>query len=119
MAEEKKPVKRIKYKDTLPNFFVCAAILIFGASSLISSGSLDYYTVLGTLIKVVPAAFIMGILGWVMGVVLDKKSKKSAFKNLGINNLDLDKILKEVQNEPEMGEPEEIDDIDRNEGATL
>lgn len=85
-----------KKKKTLPKrkrlaaLFTSFSIVIMGALSLSRSMSLDYYTVMGTLYKVLPASFAMGCLGWVMGMILDKPKKR----NLGFNNMFLNEIMK-------------------------
>lgn len=40
------------------------------------SMSIDYYTVLSTLIKIIPACITMGLLGWVMGMILDQPKQR-------------------------------------------
>lgn len=80
--------KGISNRKRLAAVFASLSLFIMGASSLYTSMSLDYYTVLGTLQKVVPASFIMGSLGWVMGMILDKprKRKKANYNDIGLNN---------------------------------
>lgn len=62
-------------RKRLAAIFASFTILIMGTASLMQSMSFDYYSVLGTLSKVIPSAFILGCLGWVMGMILDKPKK--------------------------------------------
>lgn len=79
-------------RKRLAAIFASFAILIMGTSSLLESMSLDYYTVLGTLEKVLPASIILGGLGWVMGMVLDKPKKRNviSYNSLFLNDLKKD-----------------------------
>lgn len=64
--------KKLGYRQRLSAIFASFAILVVGTISLLETMSLDYYSVLGTLEKVIPASLILGTLGWSMGMVLDK-----------------------------------------------
>lgn len=68
--------KGLQYKKKLAAVFASFAILIMGTASLLQSMSLDYYSVLNTLTKVIPACAVIGFLGWVMGVILDQPRKR-------------------------------------------
>lgn len=68
--------KIISQRKKLAAIFASFSILIMGTASLLESMSLDYYSVLSTLSKVVPATIALGSLGWVMGMILDKPRKK-------------------------------------------
>lgn len=83
--------KIISNRKRLAAVFASFSIIIMGTVSLLQSMSIDYYSVLGTLTKVIPAAFALGCLGWVMGMVLDKPKKGSRF---AYNQLLLDDLLK-------------------------
>lgn len=83
--------KIISNRKKLAAVFASFSIIIMGTVSLLQSMSIDYYSVLGTLAKVIPAAFTLGCLGWVMGMVLDKPKKGSRF---AYNQLLLDDLLK-------------------------
>ncbi len=79
-----------------------------GTASLLGSMSLDYYSVLNTLQKVIPASLAMALLGWIMGTILDKprvnKGLNFNYTNLvlnKINNIDEDSSDKEPQDEEE------------------
>jgi len=67
--------KTIPQRKRLAAIFASFSILIMGALSLLESQSLDYYSVLGTLEKIIPASIVLGGLGWVMGMVLDKPKR--------------------------------------------
>ena len=67
---------KITERQRLAALYASLAVVVFGASGLIQAMSLDYYTVLGTLQKIIPAAFVLGLLGWVMGAVIEKPSRK-------------------------------------------
>lgn len=81
----------IQYKQKLSAVFASFAVLIMGTISLLESMSIDYYSVLSTLIKVVPASIIMGILGWVMGMILDQPRRR---RRTGHNHLFVNEIMK-------------------------
>ena len=81
--------KKTPEKIRLSAIFASFAILTVGTVSLIENMSLDYYSVLGTLHKVIPAGITLGGLGWIMGMILDrpKKSFSSGYNNLFLNNI--------------------------------
>lgn len=83
--------KVIPQRKRLAAIFASFAILIMGTTSLMESMSLDYYSVLDTLEKVIPSSIILGGLGWVMGMVLDKPKKR---RRIGYNNLFMNEIVK-------------------------
>lgn len=67
--------KRIQQRKRLAAVFASLSILVIGTVSLCESMSLDYYSVLNTLQKIIPASIVIGGLGWVMGMVLDKPKR--------------------------------------------
>ena len=69
--------KKIPYKHRLAALFTSFSILFMGGGSLMRSMSIDYYTVLGTLVKVIPACITMGLIGWVMGMILDQPKRRT------------------------------------------
>lgn len=105
--------KVIPQRKKLSAVFASFAILIMGTASLTRSMSLDYYTVLCTLNKVMPAAFALGALGWVMGMILDKPKRRSP---INYNKLFLSDVVKEdfpktdaITNEPDADFAPEIE----------
>lgn len=64
--------KVIRNKHRFAAVFASFAVLIVGTLSLFTSMSLDYYSVLGSVQKAVPAAILFGFLGYVMGLIVDK-----------------------------------------------
>lgn len=68
--------KQIPARKRLAAIFVSFTILVVGSISLLGNMSIDYYSVLGTMQKLLPASIIIGSLGWVMGMILDKPKKK-------------------------------------------
>ena len=84
--------KILAQRKKLAAVFASFAILIMGTVSLSESMSLDYYTVLGTLSKVIPAAVALGALGWVMGMILDKPKRKAP---INYNKLFLSDVAKD------------------------
>ena len=81
--------KNIQQRKRLAAIFASFSILIVGACSLLESMSLDYYSVLDTIEKVVPATIVLGGIGWIMGMILDKpkKSNKISYNNLFLNDV--------------------------------
>lgn len=67
----------LQQRKRLAAVFASFALLICGTASLLQSMSIDYYSVLNTLNKAIPASIIIGVLGWVMGVILDQPRKRS------------------------------------------
>lgn len=84
--------KGITERQRLAAVFASFSIVIMGTVSLFQSMSLDYYTVLGTLGKIIPASIILGGLGWVMGMVLDKPKRRYASK--GYNSIFMNDVMK-------------------------
>lgn len=83
--------KGISQRKRLAAVFASFSILIMGTVSLFESMSIDYYSVLNTIQKVVPASIALGALGWIMGMILDKPKKRN---KIGHNNLFLNEIMK-------------------------
>lgn len=83
--------KSLPYRKRLAALFVSFSILIMGTGSLTRSMSIDYYTVLNTLTKVIPSCIIMGLLGWVMGMILDQPRRRS---RINYGNMFVNEIMK-------------------------
>lgn len=93
--------KYLQERKRLAAIFASFAILIFGTASLLQSMSLDYYSVLSTLVKVIPASIIIGGLGWVMGMILDQPRRRS---RINYGNLIAQKLVsKDAQDLPKIG----------------
>ena len=87
MAKIKK--EKIVYKKRLSALFAWGALLLVGATSLLDSMSLDYYSVMGTFQKAIPACVVLGAIGWLMGTVLDmpKRGNRIGYSNSFINQM--------------------------------
>jgi hypothetical protein len=96
--------KQMPQRVRLCALFVSFTILIMGGVSLFENMTIDYYSVLGTLTKIIPASIAMGGLGWVMGMILDKPKKASTIK---YNNMFLKNVVKGEL--PENIGPEDLD----------
>lgn len=96
--------KVISQRKKLAAVFASFAILIMGTVSLMESMSLDYYSVLGTLEKVIPAGFILGGIGWVMGMILDRPPKR---QKINYGNIMMSEALKNHFSEETSAETEE------------
>lgn len=83
--------KGISKRKRLAAVFASFSILIMGTVSLFRSMSLDYYSVLNTIQKIIPASIALGGLGWIMGMILDKPKKRG---RIGHNALFLNEIMK-------------------------
>lgn len=90
-------------RKRLAAIFASFAIVLVGASSLMESMSLDYYSVLNTVEKVVPAAIVLGGVGWIMGMILDKPKKRRS--NSAYNNLFLNDVIKKSRASASASEP--------------
>lgn len=84
--------KVISQRKKLAAVFASFAVLIVGTVSLLGSMAIDYYSVINTVGKIVPSALILGSIGWVMGMILDKPHKRQG-RNYN-NNLILNELLK-------------------------
>lgn len=82
--------KNISQRKRLAAVFASFSIVIVGTVSLLESMSLDYYSVLNTVEKIIPACLALGSLGWVMGAILDRPKKRN---KAGHNNLFLNEIM--------------------------
>lgn len=105
--------KKFQYKSRLAAIFASFTILITGAASLLGAMSLDYYSVLGTLQKAIPASFVMGTLGWVMGAILDqpRRRPKEGYTNMFVKELmkkELEKMEDELEEDGELKSEEPI-----------
>ena len=89
--------KVILQRKRLAAIFASFAILIIGTASLLESMSLDYYSVLNTLQKIIPASLALGGLGWFMGMILDKQKKHRG--RGGHNNLFINELMKNTASE--------------------
>jgi len=80
---------RLPQRKRLAAIFASFTILIMGTMSLLESMSLDYYSVLSTLQKIIPASIIIGGLGWIMGMILDKPKRRNrlSYNSLFTKNL--------------------------------
>lgn len=94
--------KSISQRKRLTAVFVSFTVLIIGTLSLVESQTLDYYSVLGTLEKLIPASIVFGGLGWIMGMILDKPKKvqridyNTLFQNPK-KDLQIEKLLESVE----------------------
>ena len=64
-------------RKRLAAVFASFAILVYGTASLMCDMAINYYTVLDTLEKIIPSTFVIGGLGWVIGMILDKPKRRS------------------------------------------
>jgi len=93
--------KELPYRHRLTALFISFAILLTGTGSLTRTMSLDYYSVLNTLLKIIPSCIIMGILGWVMGMILDQPRRRS---KINYGNLFVNEIMKSTPAESSTAE---------------
>lgn len=95
--------KNISQRKRLAALFASFAIIFVGTFSLLETMSLDYYSVLGTFKKVLPASIILGCLGWVMGMILDrpKRHQRASYNNMFLNEITKNNSLNTISNEPE------------------
>ena len=101
--------KRLSERKRLAAIFVSFTILLVGAISLSENMSIDYYSVMDTVQKIIPASIVMGALGWIMGMVLDKPQGSRKINS----NLFLDQMMKNDLTQSQ--ESEENNDIDKEE----
>lgn len=89
--------KKISQRKRLAAIFASFSVLAVGTVSLFESMTIDYYSVLDTVEKILPAAIILGCMGWVMGMILDKPKKKTKV-GVDYSSLFLNKSIKEDLN---------------------
>lgn len=99
--------KGLSQRKRLAAIFASFSILIIGTLSLAETMSIDYYSVLNTLQKVIPASVIIGSLGWVIGMILDKpkKARRISFNDTFLNNVMKDEIPDMSETETNIDEP--------------
>lgn len=83
--------KKFFYKTHLCALFASFATILVGTASLLENGAIDYYSVIGALTKILPAAAMMALLGWCIGAIIDKPKTKI---NTDYNNPLLNELLK-------------------------
>lgn len=106
--------KSIPERKRLAALFASFAIVIMGAASLLESMSLDFYTVLGTLEKIVPAATVLGGIGWVMGMVLDKPRRRNVGGSRVLNNVFLNEVMKSPTHSENNTQKESSESAEKN-----
>lgn len=109
--------QNIPQRKRLAAVFASCAVLVMGTASLLQSMSLDYYSVLNTIQKIIPAGFALGALGWVIGMILDKpkRRQKVDYNHLFLNDVmknDLANVNNSMQEEPEENKDQEIENQD-------
>ncbi len=81
--------KVILQRKRLAAIFASFSVLIIGTASLFESMTIDYYSVINTIEKIIPACISLGGIGWLMGMILDKPKRRtrvsSEYKNLFLN----------------------------------
>lgn len=95
--------KVISQRKRLAAIFASFSILVMGTLSLAESMSLDYYSVVNTLEKVIPASLVLGGLGWVMGMVLDrpKKTRRTNYNSLFLSDMMKNELAEEKRSDSE------------------
>lgn len=82
-----KAEEKISYQKSISALFASTSMLAFGALSLLSNFSMDYYSIMVMLSIVIPVTVSMGFIGFVIGKIFDmgedfhpfsKKKKSSA-----------------------------------------
>lgn len=96
--------KTLSNKHKMAAIFASFAILLVGTLSLMESMSLDYYSVLGTLEKIAPAALALGAIGWCMGLILDQPRKRP---NIAQSSFFINDLMKKELSSVDVAEEEE------------
>ena len=99
--------KKLPERKRLAAIFVSFTILLVGVVSLAENMSIDYYSVMDTVQKIIPASIVMGALGWIMGMVLDKPQGSRKINS----NLFLDQMMKNDLTQTQ--ESEENNEVDK------
>lgn len=101
--------KRLSERKRLAAIFVSFTILLVGVVSLSENMSIDYYSVMDTVQKIIPASIVMGALGWIMGMILDKPQGSRKINS----NLFLEQMMK--NNLTQSQESEDNNDVEKEE----
>lgn len=73
------------YKKKLTGILACLTVVIMSGVNIVTTMSVDYYTMLYVVFNVLPYAALMGFFGYMMGSILDhpkniKKKNKSSMR---------------------------------------
>ena len=110
------------YSELMRNLFVMMTILVLGTICFVRMGAIDLHAVCATAIILVPAVFILGYIGQLMGEIVDNPRNKADAdykiavlnalkkmdKSITLQELN-EKLSKQVQ-EPDI--PNQKDDVD-------
>ncbi|MBR2525800.1 hypothetical protein IKE67_04985 [bacterium] len=87
-------IKKGYYRQNIGMLMACVSLLVFGGCALFQNGGITYTSITASGIKILPAVFIMYILGWATGWIIES-SQTVKKANLGYANSLLEEILKE------------------------
>lgn len=112
------------YTENIRNFFIVVTILVIGTISIAKTGTIDAHSVMSTSFILIPAVFVMGILGHKIGQIADNpKNKTDADYKLAVLNAlkkmdksitlqELNEKLTKTVAEPDAPDVETDEDID-------
>ena len=110
------------YTETIRNLFIMVTIFVLGTICFVRMGTIDLHAVCATGVILVPAVFILGYIGQLMGEIVDNPRNKADadYKIAVLNALkkmdksitleELNQKLSRQAEEPDI--PDKKDDVD-------
>ena len=65
------------YSDNIKSFFISVTIILIGGICFIKMGTVDLHAIFATAKILIPAVIVMGILGSVIGEIVDNPKNKA------------------------------------------
>lgn len=69
-------IEKVQYRKKLASGMASFAFLAFGTLVLLSSPGINIDSITNVLIKTAPAILVLGLLGYVIGNIIDHRSRK-------------------------------------------
>lgn len=112
------------YTNQLRDLFIVVTVLVIGTISMVKIGTIDAHAMIATGMILIPAVFVMGILGQKIGEIVDNpKNKADADYKLAVLNAlkkmdksitlqELNEKLTKTVAEPDAPDIEQDEDLD-------
>lgn len=113
MAKNKKNPMHLNHKSFCGLMLFSITLLIYGTCYLILNGGINFYSVSTSFERVVPQSIAVGILGYIIGSILDKPKIK---RRKGVTSAELiEKMVQDAVN----GNPVGLNDVPDLDSAAL
>jgi len=86
MSAKKGNQYKLNHKQFFGLLFFCLTLLIYGACYMLQNGGITYESVTGAFVEVLPSCFIIAMLGYLMGSILDNPAKAKIQDNKDMIN---------------------------------